>query len=169
MATIEKFIENLFVMDDEVWMHHASGLSVWTRVATLPFLLLALWSHTWIGWWALIPVASVAFWLWINPRIFPKPQTTNTWHAKATFGERIWLSRDEISIPMHHRFLPNVLNIVAALGAAIALWGALATELCPTILGAVLLNTGKLWFIDRMVWLYEDMKDTDPRYRNWLY
>jgi hypothetical protein len=28
---------------------------------------------------------------------------------------------------------------------------------------------GKLWFVDRMVWLYEDMKDATPEYRSWLY
>ena len=28
---------------------------------------------------------------------------------------------------------------------------------------------GKLWFIDRMVWLYEDMKDDNSLYRSWLY
>ena len=51
----------------------------------------------------------------------------------------------------------------------IAIGGALANALWPTILGAVLIYAGKLWFCDRMVWLYEDMKETDPRYRSWLY
>jgi hypothetical protein len=26
---------------------------------------------------------------------------------------------------------------------------------------------GKLWYLDRMAWLWEDMKDADPEYRKW--
>jgi hypothetical protein len=26
----------------------------------------------------------------------------------------------------------------------------------------------KLWFVDRMVWLYEDMRQEMPEYRDWL-
>jgi hypothetical protein len=166
---MERTIARLFVMSDEVWARHASGWSVWTRVATLPFLLLALWSHTWIGWWALFAVAAVLVWLWLNPRLFPRPRTTNTWGAKATFGERVWLNRDKVPIPSHHRVVPHVLSVVAAVGMVVAVGGALANALWPTALGAVLAYAGKLWFCDRMVWLYEDMKDADPAYRGWLY
>jgi len=35
------------------------------------------------------------------------------------------------------------------------------------ITGFVLLNLGKSWFPDRMVWLFEDRKD-DKRVRTWL-
>jgi len=28
---------------------------------------------------------------------------------------------------------------------------------------------GKTWYMDRMVWVYEDMKDERPQYREWLY
>lgn len=28
---------------------------------------------------------------------------------------------------------------------------------------------GKVWFLDRMVWLYEDMKEVTPEYSGWLY
>lgn len=33
----------------------------------------------------------------------------------------------------------------------------------PALLGMALVYTGKLWFLDRMVWLWEDMKD-NPAY-----
>lgn len=29
-------------------------------------------------------------------------------------------------------------------------------------------NLGKSWYLDRMVWLYEDMKDL-PEYKKWLF
>lgn len=162
-------IERIFAMNDEVWARHASGWSVWTRFATLPVLLLALWSHVWIGWWALAALAVLGLWIWANPRLFPKPSTTETWHARATFGERVWLNRKALPIPRHHEVMARTLGWVAGLGTVMGVAGALANALWPTILGLVLVYAGKLWFLDRMVWLYEDMKDSDPRYRSWLY
>jgi len=41
-------------------------------------------------------------------------------------------------------------------------------EIWPALLGLVLVMICKLWFVDRMVWLYEDMKDQHPTYREWL-
>jgi hypothetical protein len=38
-----------FRIDDQAWIWHGSGWSVSTRMATLPFLLLAVWSHAWLG------------------------------------------------------------------------------------------------------------------------
>jgi hypothetical protein len=166
--TTERRIAQLFRMDDEVWARHASGWSVWTRVATLPVLLLAVWSHAWLGGWALLPVTIVLLWTWLNPRLFPPPRTTRTWAAKATFGERLWLNRDRVPIPVHHRIVPHVLTGVAAMGFAVAVGGALANAIWLTLLGTVLSYAGKLWFCDRMVWLYEEMKDLHPEYRQWL-
>jgi hypothetical protein len=30
-----------------------------------------------------------------------------------------------------------------------------------------LVYCGKLWYLDRMVWLWEDMQDADPEYLKW--
>jgi hypothetical protein len=38
---IERFAARLMAMDDRAWARHANPWSVWTRFATLPFLLLA--------------------------------------------------------------------------------------------------------------------------------
>ena len=39
----------------------------------------------------------------------------------------------------------------------------------PPILAMLLVIAAKTWFVDRMVWLFDDMKDTRPEYRSWLY
>ncbi len=166
---IDKSLERLFAMDDAVWARHANGWSVWTRFATLPLLLLALWSHAWIGWWAPAAIAAVLVWTWLNPRVFPKPPTADTWAAKATFGERIWLERGKEPVPEHHLVATRLLGLLAGLGTVVSVGGALANALWPTILGALLLTANKLWFCDRMVWLYQDMQASDPRYGSWLY
>ena len=48
-------------------------------------------------------------------------------------------------------------------------WGPVRFEPWPLLLGCALVYAGKLWFPDRMVWLYEDMKDRHAEYRSWLY
>ena len=55
----------------------------------------------------------------------------------------------------------ETLAAILCLATALAFW--------PTIFGVALTALGKLWFVDRMVWLYEDMKDARPEYRAWLY
>ena len=36
-------------------------------------------------------------------------------------------------------------------------------------MGIVLAYLGKSWFLDRMVWLYEDMKNENEIYKSWDY
>ena len=39
---IEKHISKLFLPDDESWLRHANPWPIWTRFATLPFILRGL-------------------------------------------------------------------------------------------------------------------------------
>ncbi len=78
---ILKNTTKFFGLSDERWMQHSNPWSVWTRLVILPLLALAVWSHVWIGWYSLVPVALLLFWTWINPRFFNKPKTTKLYHA----------------------------------------------------------------------------------------
>ena len=156
-------------MSDRVWKRHANPWSVWTRFATLPFLALAIWSRDWIDLWSLIPIGLLVFWLWINPRLFPIPKTTKTWASKATFGERVWLNRKKIPIPPHHLLAIRILVGLTGIGAFLAAYGLIVLNLSITIIGVLLVYLGKMWFLDRMVWLYEDLKKNNEEYRGWEY
>ncbi len=158
-----------FSMTDEVWARHANPWSVWTRVPLVALLAGAVWSRVWLGAWALAPVALLLLWTWINPRAFPPPPSTDNWASRSVLGERVWLARAELPIPDHHRRAATILSVVAAAGVPFLLWGLYALQIWPTLLGICLILLGKLWFIDRMVWLYDDMKDRSPAYRSWLY
>jgi len=153
-----RWVERALVMDDATWARHANPWSVWTRFTILPLLVLAVWSRVWLGWWALVPVAFVLAWTWWNPRAFPPPRSTDNWASKAVLGERLWLNRRHVSVPTHHRVLPTVLSITTAAGVPLLVWGWVTLEIWPTLFGMAIIYAGKLWFIDRMVWLYEDMK-----------
>ena len=54
------------------------------------------------------------------------------------------------------------------MGFVVGIYGALANHLWLVLTGAFMTYAGKIWFLDRMVWLYQDMMDKDPIYRSWL-
>jgi len=166
--TLEERISSIFKLDEEGWMKHANLWSVWTRNTALPALVIAFWSRVWLGWWALILIAIALIWTYINPRIFSKPESTDNWASKSVLGEIIWSKRNKIPIPKHHKRAPNILNLVAGVGALFVIWSVYSLEIWSLLLGFSLVYCGKLWFLDRMVWLYEDMKHV-PEYGEWLY
>ena len=153
---IFRLAERSMAMDDAAWKRHANPWSFWTRVIVLPLLALAIWSRVWLGWWALVPIALVVAWVFINPRAFPAPQRLDDWTSKGVMGERLFLARKETPIPDHHRRWGYGLSIVAGFGAIPLAYGLWVLEPWATLLGIAMALGGKLWFIDRMVWLYED-------------
>lgn len=167
--TILRSVTALFHMTDEVWERHANPWSVWTRYSALPLLVLAVWSRTWWGWWAVVPILLVTLWIWLNPRLFPKPNSTHNWASKAVLGERVWLNRSHLPIPRHHQPVTAFTNAVNSVGFLICLWGLIQLAEWPTVLGLSWVILGKTWFLDRMVWLYDEMSDRHPEYQRWLY
>jgi len=169
MAGFGNIIASAFVMSDRVWERHANPWSVWTRAASAPLPFVAIWSHAWFGWpLALVLFAAIASWLWFNPRIFPPPPSTDNWSSKAVLGERVWLNRSRIPIPGDHATAATLLSIVSGIGALTGLVGGLFANTWMLVLGVAVMVLGKLWFCDRMVWLYDDMRDANPTYRSWL-
>ena len=106
--TLERKIARAFALDDVTWLRHGNPWSVILRFTVLPILVLAFWSRLWLGWWAVIPIALSLLWIWFNPRIFPVPRSLDHWTSKAVLGERVWLDRDIVPGPDHHRTIPNV-------------------------------------------------------------
>jgi len=157
--TFETKIAKLFSMSDEVWERHSNPWSVWTRFSVLPILNCAIWSRAWIGSWAWCPILLGLLWTWINPRLFSKPASTDNWASKAVLGERVWLNRMKVPVPMHHRMVPNLLSGVSVVALLPLVWGLWSLEIWPTLLGTIMIYAGKIWFLDRMVWLYEDTKN----------
>jgi len=148
--------ERLMGMDDAAWERHANPWSGWTRVSILPLLALAIWSRVWLGWWSLAPVAVLIVWTWLNPRVFPPPRSVNNWMSQGVLGERIWLARNADPIPPHHQRMAVILSVASGFGVALLIWGLVLLDPGLTVAGLVLSMGGKLWFLDRMVWLKAD-------------
>jgi hypothetical protein len=166
--TLERKIANLFRLTDENWMKHANPWSIWTRYSVLPIIVLAFWSRVWIGWWFLIPAIVSLAWMFLNPIFFKEAKSTKNWASKSVLGERVWLNRDKIDVPKHHQTLPNILNGISSAGMILSIWAIVALSIWPAILGVSLAYLGKSWYLDRMVWLYEDMRHL-PEYEKWSY
>jgi len=163
-----RFAERLMAMDENTWQRHANPWSVYTRFSIMPMLSLAIWSRAWLGWYAVIPVTLSILWIWLNPRVFGAPRSTNSWASKGTFGERIYLRKSTLKIPKHHLHIACILQLLSAVGLPILVYGLYVFDLSAVLLGNVMIMVFKAWFVDRMVWLYEDMRYQNAEFQGWL-
>jgi hypothetical protein len=151
-------------------MRHANPVSVWTRFAVLPLLVVSIWSRDWIGWWSLIPIALSLVWLGVNPLFFSEPRSTNNWASKGVFGERIWTEADRSAFPTEFRSkVPAVTMIFQAAGLAVLIYGLVVLGPLAAVTGIVIVQLAKLWYIDRMVLLFDAMKSRNAEYAAWDY
>jgi len=157
-------------MSEDAWIRHANPWSFATRLPLLLFLTVACWSRVWIGWYFLIPLAGVVIWTYLNPRVFPKPRSTRNWASKGVFGEKILVNRRFycVEIPEHHVKAAFILTMLSFAGAVTLLYGIIMLEPLTTVTGCCITYLGKLWYVDRMVWLFEDLGDR-PEFKNWVY
>ena len=157
--TLEKQIAKAFNLQGDNWMKHANPWSVWTRFSTLPFLVLAIWSRVWISWYSLIPIGLLIIWLIINPTLFKKPKTLDNWGSKAVLGEKYWSNRKKHPTPKHHKIPIMILTVLQTIGGILLIIGLWRLELNLTIIGTITVYLTKMWFLDRMVWVFEGMSN----------
>lgn len=150
-----KRLARLFRLDEQGWRRHANPWSGWTRVAVSPLLALAVWSRDWIGVWAWGLVGLIILWTLVNPRAFPEPPHFKNWFSRGVLGEKIWIEGKAPAAVARQQPLLTILQAVAGLGLPPLIWGLWWLELWPVLTGLVLIMGGKLWFIDKMVQLYD--------------
>ena len=164
--TTESRLAGVFRLDEIGWARHANPWSGWTRFITcLPLFALAVWSRTWLGWWSMLPIALSLLWIWANPLAFAPVQDDRAWITKGVFGERFWSHRHLRPVPQRHQMLPHILNIAALGGLPFLVWGLWSLQAWPVVFGMFAIIGGKLWYIDRMAILYEDMVILHPELR----
>ncbi|MFY0678931.1 MAG: hypothetical protein JXR13_00010 [Thalassovita sp.] len=168
MAGLMKSLERSMGLTAQAWDRHANPWSVYSRYSVLPLFILAVWSRDWIGAWSLVPALLCVVWARYNPHVFPPPKSTKSWASRAVLGERVWLNRKEISIPPHHATWALGLAILSGLGLPPLAWGLWDLSIGWTLVGTALVISGKTWFLDRMVLLYDEVGPTQPLYASWL-
>ena len=161
MATTENRMARAFGLRGDAWLRHANPWSVYTRIPIPAALTAAVWSRTWIGWWSLVPIVLVCLWTAVNPRAFPPPRSLDHWASKAVLGETLWSARKTVPVPRAHRRAPLLLLALNSLGLPIVVWGLVVLDFWMVATGLAIHMAGKNWFLDRMVWLYDDVAQND--------
>lgn len=169
MDTTNDAFKKRFSLSAATWKRHANPWSVYTGFLTTPFLGLAVWSREWIGLWFLVPLALAIAWILISPRLFPAPKSTDNWASKSVFGERILGRQKSMPVPLHHATATTIIGVIGAVGALQFGYGLFASDWFVLSYGLVIMFLARVWFLDRLVWLYEDMMHTSAEYRDWLY
>jgi len=154
---ILKWAEKSMLMDDETWARHSNPWSVYSRFTMLPIISLSFWSREWLGIYCLVPIVFSIMWIWVNPRLFSAPINTDNWASMGTFGERIYLNRHKETIPNYHVLPCIILQILSGLGLPFFIYGLYSLNIWALLLGNLWIMVFKAWFVDRMVWLYQDM------------
>ncbi|MEO1472187.1 MAG: DUF6653 family protein [Pseudomonadota bacterium] len=159
--------ERLMAMDDRAWARHASDASVYTRIASSVPWFLALWSVHWIGGWAVVPLGLMAAWTVANPRLFAAPARADGWAQRGVLGERAFLNRAIVPIPVAFVRAGWITTAVAIVLLAVTIWGLVIGDIALAATGWAGALVAKLWFVDRMAWLWGEMKDRHPVYAAW--
>ena len=156
--SLDATMARAFGLHGDAWQRHANPWSVYTRIPIPPLLAAAIWTRTRIGWRSLVPVGVVCAWTAINPRAFPRPRSLDHWASRGVLGETYWVNRTEQPIPPRHRVAPNVLRAVSALGVPFIARGLVVRDGWMVMFGLAVQMAGKIWFIDRMALLYDDVE-----------
>lgn len=147
----------LMAMDDATWQRHANPWSVWTRIPILTVTAFVLFIREALGVWLWPLLALIAVWTFVNPRAFPPPSTMDSWATRGVLGERFWLGRKALPIPRHHARWALGLSLASGACLIPLAWGLVVLDPWATAFGALGASAMKLWFVDRMAWLYQDM------------
>jgi len=161
-------ITHAFGLRGDAWLRHANPASVWTRFAVLPMIVISIWSRDWIGWFCLIPLALSLVWLFVNPLFFAPPRSTDHWASKSVLGERVWTEAARVSLPEAFRSaVPGVAQTLQVVGLVPLVYGLVVLDPVAVVTGVVIVQIAKLWYLDRMVLLFDHVKSEDPEYASW--
>lgn len=131
------------ILSEKTWERHANPWSGWSRVLSMPALALGLYMQSYVI------LGAVVAWLFVNPKLFPKPKSTDNWMSKGVLGEQMYFSDGK----KFKRDLPTLLNILNVPVFIVFLYFGWQQQLVPMILAGLLTMTIKFWFIDRMATL----------------
>ncbi|MFN3188406.1 MAG: DUF6653 family protein [Candidatus Paceibacteria bacterium] len=133
------------ILSEATWERHANPWSGWTRALSMSALAVGLYLHS---FWIL---GAVAFWLIINPMLFPKPKSVDNWMSKGVLGEQLYYKDGK----KFKKDLPTLLNVINAPVFVAFIYLGWQQELMLLILAGILTRVIKFWFIDRMVCLID--------------
>ena len=79
------------------------------------------------------------------------------------------LRHAQTGIPSHHKRAIRIINLATFAGFAYAVYGLIELDAYAVVFGTLITILGKSWFLDRMVWLFQDLSAENSEYSGWLY
>ena len=133
---------------DQFWKRHENPKSGWSRVATTPVILYAIYHRRWR-----LLLAALVFTA-VNPVLFSPPETDEAWMTRVVRAERWWTETSGEGL--FALSYPNVLNLVNLLASLYALWAAAKRHPRRTAVAGVAMMGLKLWYVAELVRQYDD-------------
>jgi hypothetical protein len=130
------------VLPEWVWERHANPWSGWTRAATTPLLVFALYRRNWKL------VAALVGWLVVNPAAFPAPKERNAWMTRGVDAEQVWLAAGNGTVGTDY---PNVLNLLNAPATLYLGWATLRRRPVHAVVATALVMGLKLLWMDEII------------------
>jgi len=151
-----------------MWQRSASAAGVAVRLACLISFAAALWTHSIFGIWIALAL-GIGCLAALNGLVFILPSTrrAESWAARASYGERIWMNRLAVPVPPDDVRPAIALSAASMAGAAVLLTGAWMNSVLLTASGCAVYLAARLVFLDRMAALYTRMQSAHPLYRSW--
>jgi len=125
-----------------IFARHCNPWSAWTRLASIPVIVLTAWTRRWSH------AVLIALWLAVNPFVFGKPEYERAWSTRAMLGEEQWISRR----PRDAAMFVSALTSATAVGAVIA---AHRHRLIPAVIATAVQMALTLLYWEQMVRYFE--------------
>ena len=103
----------LAALHETVWERHANPKSGWSRVLSLPLLMLSIYRRD-----ERLLVGTVLF-VALNPVLFPPPEDDDAWMTRVVYGERLWLEHGNRRHPIQLLNVANAFLTLYAVRAAV--------------------------------------------------
>ena len=82
----------------------------------------------------------------------------DNWGARSVLGEKYWSERKKNPVPQHHNTPVRLLTMMQIIGTIVLAIGLWKLDPTMTIAGTITVYMSKMWFLDRMVWVFKDMQ-----------
>ena len=133
-----------------IWHRHANPLSGWSRVLTLPVLMVGIYTRR-----PRLVAAALGFTV-LNPVLFRPPANADAWMTRVVLGERMYYRHREGRQPV------DLLNYVNGPITAYAVYAAYKRDAVKTILFTALSMATKFLFVGYVAEYYRQHRDHFP-------
>lgn len=143
-------------LPETVWRRHSNPKSGWSRLASTPVLVYALYARRWK-----LLAATVLFVI-VNPVLFRPPDEPpeTDFMYRGVRGEELWLEEGR---PLFGADYPQVLNVFSAVGSIYAFWSAIRRKPLGTLIGTAVLMIAKLGFVRAVAAHYDEVQREQVR------